>query len=249
MESFLDWLLSDAGVGWVGFIGTVIWVFYTRRRPNRVLVRDLEQVALVKVHERVRERLKVEWKGHVINDFAFLRVEVSNQGHGTVSGDLSFEFIFPDGTQLMEATHTSYPESLDIAAGSKPDGTATASIPFLKPYRVHGDRVIFGFLCDGEPTPLRVVGGGKEWSIKRETLAQTRSKISLHMGMTLIIAVLLAFAAVGTLNLYKDELPSLIVPILVIGILATAAFGAGYSQSRFENQLYARSDTSDPEPT
>ena len=64
MKVFLDWLITEAGAGWIIGILGLIAGFYTwlrRERPPRVVIQEIENIRLLNVHPSQQENLSVHF--------------------------------------------------------------------------------------------------------------------------------------------------------------------------------------------
>jgi hypothetical protein len=62
VQGLWDWLITDAGAGWVlGLIGVVATFYAWRKqgRPTRVVVREIETIRLLDIHPSQHESVRV----------------------------------------------------------------------------------------------------------------------------------------------------------------------------------------------
>ena len=62
MQSFWNWLIGEAGAGWiVGILGIIggIYAWRKRERPPRVVLQEVNSVNLLDIHPSQAEKLEV----------------------------------------------------------------------------------------------------------------------------------------------------------------------------------------------
>lgn len=65
MESFWDWLIGEAGAGWIiGLLGVMggVYAWLRRERPGRVIVQEVNRVRLLDIDASQRNQLAVYYK-------------------------------------------------------------------------------------------------------------------------------------------------------------------------------------------
>ena len=64
MPRFWDWLIGEAGAGWIiGLLGLlgVLFTWLRRERPSRVIIQEINTIRLLDIHPSQRERLSVHY--------------------------------------------------------------------------------------------------------------------------------------------------------------------------------------------
>ncbi len=186
-HDFAGWLLSTAGAGWVfGFVtlATFLWALWRRRRPRRVVCKELGRTSLVRIRKSAREKIAISFDGKPVSRLAQVEIDVFNQGSEVVK-DASVTFRFPESTMILDISYEAVPENLKVDVEMVRGNEAEVRIPFLNPVRQHGDRVRMGFVCDGSVGQPKVVGGGEGWSVE-SAIRPSRMEVSRRMNKVML---------------------------------------------------------------
>jgi hypothetical protein len=173
----VPWIFTEGGAGWtfgiislLVAIGTAIY----RRRPHRVIFRDIETASLINVGPDIRERIKVSYEGGEIQSLGFVKGELSNPGADVIR-NASIEISVPPNSRILDVS------VLSSLGACKPvikanHHSSTIAIPFLNPYAGHHHVLIFRILYDGSPRKLNITGSGPGWSLKRIPVGGPQAK-------------------------------------------------------------------------
>jgi len=132
----LRWIFSEAGAGWVfGLVSlsALLASFLRRRRPGRVLIRDLYRTSLVLIRPDVRERIGVTLDGSPVSSLGALELEITNEGSEVIR-NAQVTIDFGAGTRVLEASRSA--DLADLPVGiERRDGSLVVTLPYLNPFK------------------------------------------------------------------------------------------------------------------
>jgi hypothetical protein len=196
MISFVTWLFSDAGAGWifgvVSLLTLIISILY-RRKGRHIVFRELETASLIDIQKEVRDRIKVNYDGREIHALGFVKGELFNPGFDVIK-DCHIKLSLPHPAQIIDVTVAS---SLDdcILTTTVQDQIATIAVPFLNSYRGHRHTIVIAMTYDGNPEDVAIIGSGAGWSLVR---IGVRGQSVHRMGQIIIAALGLLASALLT---------------------------------------------------
>lgn len=189
VNGFWSWLSSDAAAGWVvAFLTAAAFVVSVKRRkrPGRIVIRDVERSSLVRVRSSVLSRISVEFDGHPVANLGQLDFLLSNDG-STVIREARITVEFPSSTSVLEAAQL--PDDSDVRI----ECTLAASdvsvrIPYLNPYRDHSHAIRMSLIVDGVDQEATIRGSGEGWSVRHLKLP-SRAEFQ-HRGRNLALSLI-----------------------------------------------------------
>lgn len=190
MDKWADWLLSEAGAGWVIGILSLLALILTnirRVRPQRVLCREVGTYRLASLAHAARTRLAVLFDGQPVEMPSQLLVEILNEGFKTIK-HVVLVMEFPCYTKVLCAEANTLPEHFETSVSIISPNKVRVSTPFLNPFREHKHSIRVSFVCDGPPLCVKVVGGGVDWSVRHIGQATARVSKRLAIGTFLLLA-------------------------------------------------------------
>lgn len=197
-NDFLSWLFSDAGAGWVfGFVSlfTVIIAFIGRKRPTRVVFREVLRSSLGNFRDEFKKSIQILVDGKMVKELGQIEVEIYNDGTSPIT------------SPAITLTMPPYSKILDIAVETQEDFSVNSEIidnkgtikfPYLNPVREHGHFIKASVIVDGNMKNLEVTGSGVGWSV-RHLPTITTDEVMARMFIFLLGGILLA----GLSSLYS----------------------------------------------
>lgn len=167
-KSFLDWLFSTAGAGWIVGIVSLIGLLYTylvRKRPNRLVCKEVSRTSLVKISKEVRDKIDVLFNNNPVKNLAQVEINIFNKGSEVIR-DILLTVKFSKKTRVLATSFEVVPENLVVTMDSIGSNLAKIKIPFLNPIRPHRHRIKANIVCDGDVEKYKVIGNGEGWSVQ-----------------------------------------------------------------------------------
>ncbi len=235
LESFRDWLFSDAGAGWVfGILAIIVAIvrdIRRKRRPSIITVTETDRTSLVRVRPMVGERIEVTFDGAKIANLGLVEIEMVNNGEKVIRG-AHIALRFSESTKPLEARRLSEQNDADLSSEMTGPNEVTVSIPYLNPYREHQHVARLQIIVDGEPKLIGLRGDGEGWSAR---LTDWAGPVSLRRDLSRTWRVLIILGCfVAAYLLVADHYFSLtlntigigwkilfVVPVFLILIFAT----------------------------
>jgi hypothetical protein len=235
-SGFGEWLFSEAGAGWVfGLVSAAVLLisFIRRKRPQRIVVRELHRTTLVRIRPDVRRRIDVSFDGMRVNNLGELELEIVNDGSETIR-DAHMTVTFPEGTRILETSQDQGMANIPLSIHHEANALRL-SVPYLNAYRDHGHRLVVGILLDGASQDPSVRGSGDGWSV---THVRVPGVVDVERSLRQVMAMLVAVLIIGLLYAwllfrYRGIGPTEVswrslfwsLPFLVLMVL-TLAYGA-----------------------
>ncbi len=193
-----------AGACITGLFAIIVW-WLNRKRPNKVLVQELEIDSLVRIAKTVRPRIVATLDGEAVAGLSQAEVSITNSGAETIK-DIVLEFKFSPDTRVLECELSATDASKEIVAPN----TLRISIPFLNSHRHHGDRLTAKIICDGDVDKYAVTGRGEGWSIDHkpvDAIIRFRFKVAF-IAILIGYLVTLGYSRLMRINfgIYSDDI-------------------------------------------
>jgi len=167
-KSFLDWLFSEAGAGWIFGIVSLIGLLLSlllRKKPNRLVCKDVSRTSLVKIREEIRDKINVSFNNNPVKNLAQVEMEILNKGSEVIR-DILLTVKFSKNTRVLDKSFEVVPENLAVTTDSIGSNQIKIKIPFLNPFHPHKHRIKLNIICDGDIEKYKVIGSGEGWSVQ-----------------------------------------------------------------------------------
>jgi hypothetical protein len=168
-DNWLHWLYTNAPAAWLSaLVASVAFVFAlrSRKKPNRVVLREVRNSSLVRVWPSIRHKIKMTFEDRPIETIAQFEAEVFNEGSETIESP-AFTLTLPKKCVILDISIT--PQDPDpktvIDAHS-----VTVTLPYLNNAREHGQILKLSLLADGIIDSVVITGTGAGWSIRHVPL-------------------------------------------------------------------------------
>jgi hypothetical protein len=174
-ETWWHWLYTNAPAAWTSAIVatiTLLLVLRTRKRPRRVVVREVSRSSLIRIWPGVRKNIRITFSGDPINTLGQIDVEIYNEGSEFIEQP-ALSLVLPDETRIL-GSHTE-PEEANAQCQMEKN-RLSVRLPHLNPLHEHRQVVSLSVLVDGPITPLRITGGGQGWSIRHRPLPTAKQR-------------------------------------------------------------------------
>lgn len=212
MESFLAWLIGEAGAGWIfGFFGLIgaIYAWRVRERPPYVVVQEIDAFKLLNIHHSQRDTLEVYFStkpGERKAIFYLMQREIIIYNNGTKDINeeiqLELEALFPPQESSEQEPILSLASDFDQVDFSlkydKPNANLiqkfTLTIPYLNSYPTHKQFIRVHLIAD-RPFALDLIKGiGRGWSTKLVSLKELiKIKLEIRLWIDRVTIFLLTF--------------------------------------------------------
>jgi hypothetical protein len=175
-ESWIHWLYTNAPAAWISSIIAIVTCFVlltTRKRPNRLVVRELRSSSLVRVWPTVRNQIKMTFNEQPVSTLAQADAEIFNEGSDVIDRP-TFTLSLATGSKVLGAivVPAEFGAQVDIEGS-----TVTITLPYLNPAREHGQLLKLSVLADGDTDQIIVSGNGKGWSVRHSALPSRKELI------------------------------------------------------------------------
>jgi hypothetical protein len=188
-ESWWHWLYTNAPAAWISAIIAImslLLVLRTKRRPRKIVIRELSRSSLMRIWPSVRQKIKVTFGGDPIKTLGQIDVEIFNDGSEFIEQP-ELNFVLPEQTKILDY-HTD-PEEAN-AQCQVTTNRLSVRLPHLNPVREHSQIVSLSVLVDGPTAPLKITGGSAGWSIRHRSLPTAKRR---SWNLIAEVATLLAF--------------------------------------------------------
>lgn len=195
-KSFLGWLFSEAGAGWIIGIVSLIGLLLSlllRKRPNRLICKEVSRTSLVKIRKEVRDKIDVSFNNNPVKNLAQVEMDIFNKGSEVIRNIL-LTVKFSKTTRVLAKSFEVVPENLAVTMDSIESNQVKIKIPFLNPIRPHKHRIKANIVCDGDTEKYKVIGSGEGWSVQslrfpsKKELEKRRWKTTAALFIELLLA-------------------------------------------------------------
>jgi hypothetical protein len=166
-ESLWHWLYTNAPAAWISaFVATAALVatLNFRKRPKRVVVRELRTISFFAVGPVLRRRIAVTIDGTAITDPRLIGYEIYNEGSDPIQ-NVALTIALPIGAVVLGANPRPSECPAKCERGES-ENLVNVSVPYLNPYREHKQLVHLLVFVDGDTRPAKASGGGEGWSVR-----------------------------------------------------------------------------------
>ena len=174
-RSFSDWFYTNAPAAWITAliaVVTCIFVLWTRKKAQRIVVREIANSSLIRIWPGVRQKIKMTFEDRPIRTLGQIDANIFNEGSNVIQNP-TFKLILPEESTILDTLVT--PVDLGVKRTIH-SNTVTITFPYLNPIREHKHLVELSMLVDGRTEPIYVTGSGEGWSVKHLSLATQREK-------------------------------------------------------------------------
>lgn len=164
-HSVPDWFYTNAPAAWISaFVAAITCaiLLWTRKKPNRIIIREEINTSLISIRKAFIEKIKVSYENRNIGSLGQVALTVYNEGSDVIRYP-TFTLNFPERSTVLEMWVD--PEEVNdtyVIQGNK----TTIKLRYLNPIRDHKQKVIILFAIDGKTNPVTTNGSGEGWSIK-----------------------------------------------------------------------------------
>lgn len=228
-ESLLHWLYTNAPAAWISaLIALALFALQLRKRPRRIVVRELPSASFVHVEPSLRHRITTAFDGHPINTLMVAAFELYNEGSEHIQ-NAALTVILPAGTVVLQATVL--PRDCGPKCEVGGDNRVTLSLPYVNPFREHKQLFRLFVLADGETRHAKITGSGEGWSVRYSPLPDPRRMGRIHLipgaaGMvTGAVSTLYLFYLARVLRIDKPiafSLKALLASVPILGLFVVA---------------------------
>ena len=197
-NNFLQWLLSDAGAGWVfGVISAIALVasyIYNKKKPSIIVFKELEKASLVNISSKIKDRVNITFDSKPIDTIGYVEAELYNEGIETIKEPVLF-FSVPENAKILHIDVNTTIEDFNIKTEIDGD-KAKLIIPYLNSVKEHFHILHLSILLDGSIDSLNMTGGGQGWSTRHYKTLESKKitkRIIAGSSILLIFSGLVSF--------------------------------------------------------
>jgi len=194
-KSVLGWLFSSGGAGWIFGVATILLYILRRKRPNRLVCKEVNRTLLIKIRKEVRDNIDVTFYKKPVKNLAMVQMVIFNQGSEVIK-DILLTVKFLKDTKVLSVFSERDSEDLEMTTDPIESNQAKIKIPFLNPINPHKHRIKANILCDGDIQKYEVIGSGEGWSVQLFSIPnkkEIRKKLYIMCILLIIEALLLNF--------------------------------------------------------
>ena len=176
------WFYSTAPAAWTTAliaVGTLIFNYIRRRRPSRILIREIQNSSLLSVPDVIRDEIEVTFEKRPIQQVGEIFVQIFNDGSETIRQP-KFFLTLPQNANIL-AAHAFRPCEGQLKYAIK-GNTVGLTLDFLNPVREHKHRLAVVILADGDTKNVTATGSGEGWSVRYEPLPSTTRQMKIGIA-------------------------------------------------------------------
>lgn len=194
-DNWLHWIYTNAPAAWISaLIATIslLVVLRSRKKPRRIVVKELRNSSVVTIDESIRTRVAVKFDDKPVNSLAQVEIEMFNEGSEAIK-EAPVKLTFPNGCRLLNASLS--PAQANHRIKFADPHTIEMYLSHLNSFAQHKEVISVSVLADGKTTPIIAEGSGVDWSVRRTTLPA--GKLSPNYINTLVPTMGLVLAVIG----------------------------------------------------
>lgn len=168
-DTLILWLYTNAPAAWLAAIVatiTLIYILLTRKKPKKIIVRDIYESSLVRIWPSVKKKISLTFEGKTIDTLGQVDLEIFNEGSEVIKNP-TFMIVFPKTSRVLDVLLR--PQDGKPTREIK-NNNVTISIDYLNPMREHNHVLFVSFLVDGATAPIKAEGTGEGWSMRHVPL-------------------------------------------------------------------------------
>ncbi|HEV2494377.1 MAG TPA: hypothetical protein VG204_15025 [Terriglobia bacterium] len=203
-HKIVDWLLSEAGAGWV-FGGLSLFAlmvnWFRQRRGQRIIYREVVKASVLSVRESFRERISVQFDNKPVKNLGILVVELFNRSSQAIT-DIGATLEFGEDTVILVCICEATPKitGFEVATESS-QNRLLLKVPYLNSIRQHGHKIKAYIVIDGSVHNVEPSGGGVGWSLHAVRIP-TRRQVLKRAGLLFGLLI----AGLAALNRFYNPL-------------------------------------------
>ncbi len=228
MQSFWDWLIGEAGAGWIiGFLGILggVYAWLKRERPSHVVVQEVKRTTLLDIHPSQKEKLEVYYtpepeNRETVQNLVQSQIVIYNTGTRDISEDIRLELEISEGDSSEATSPVLIEPIFDDPTKSgrvydEQNGTPITGVVITTPYLNSFPQLkhfVRGYLVSNRILDLKLSSGsGKGWSgrfisLDRMFEVESRVRSILNRAVYFALASVLVLLALGSLiGLLEDR--------------------------------------------
>lgn len=198
----IEWIVSDAGAGWViGAVSLAVLVITRIRkaRPSRLIFRETQNIEPVTIRDNMRDRISIRFEGEPVENLSQVEADLLSSG-GKVIKNPEITVAFPSGVRILDALLVDKPKGGSVThEGNK----AIIKLPFLNPHREHRHVERVSFMLSGRAERLLVGGMAQGWSVRHLRIPTRKERRRTIRRYLLACAVSLPLSVVYGLVLAR----------------------------------------------
>ena len=219
MSAFFDWLISDAGAGWIiGILGILgaIYTWVQRDKPAKIVIQEINALRLLDIHVSHQERINVFYNDaqgskEQIQSLEQKKIVIYNNGTKDISEPLQFVLKFSSSKtgNLFSGFWRLVVDNARCTSTPIKDesGNTTAiaiEVPYLISYQLHKHLITIYFISDGPVTLQLADGEGKGWSASMVPFHQIRKLRNFSKTIIITLMSISALAVILIINRIFD---------------------------------------------
>ena len=172
-DSIVHWVYTNAPAAWISAaiaIITCVILVRSRKKPKRLVVREIRNSTLVRIWPGVRHKIKMTFADQPIRKLGQIEGQIFNEGSEVIQNP-TFNLTLPNRSRILDVLIT--PEDLN-AMSTIVQNKLTIALPYLNPVHDHRQILKMSILVDGSTEPITVSGGGEGWSVRHAPLVNPK---------------------------------------------------------------------------
>lgn len=188
-DTFFHWFYTNAPAAWMSAliaVVTCLLVIRSKKKPRRIVVREVSNTSLVRIRPEVRHKIKMSFEDRPIKTVGQIEAEIFNEGSDVIHSPAFVLTVPPDSVVLDVLLTPSHLRPTSDIDGNR----ITITLPYLNPICEHSEMVKLSLVVDGETT-VGVSGSGEGWSVRYLPLANPKREMYWDLGLALCVLALL----------------------------------------------------------
>ena len=199
-NQLLEWLLSDAGAGWVfGIISVIALIasyIHNRKKSSIIIIKELSKTSFINLSSKIKDRVSITYDNKLVDSIGYVKVEIYNDGFEVIKQPI-LTFSVPEEATILQIEVDTPVDNFEISseiAGNK----AKVILPYLNPAKDHDHILRMSILMDGPVESLHTMGSGEGWSTRHYKTLEARRLLRRQLnGLTAVFIVSLIAPAYG----------------------------------------------------
>ena len=172
-EGVFHWLYTNAPAAWISAaVATItsIILIRSRKKPRRVVIRELNNSSLIRIWPGVRGKVRMTFEDRPIDGLGQIEGEIFNEGSDAIQNP-TITLRLPKKSTVLAVSVS--PADFEVESTIDAN-TVSIRLPYLNAVGDHKQVLKVSVLVDGETKPLRASGSGEGWSVRLVALANPR---------------------------------------------------------------------------
>jgi hypothetical protein len=183
-DSWAHWLYTNAPAAWLSAliaILTCIVLLRSRKRPKRLVVREVASSSLVRVWPGVRRKIKISFDDKPITTLGQVDYEMFNEGSEVIQNP-KLTLALPPQSVVLDVLLKPEESGAELKIDTN---RVSIYLPYMNPVREHRQTLSLSVLVDGDPSEVKITGAGEGWSVRHRPLPTRKQEFLRTLSLSL----------------------------------------------------------------